>query len=91
MYTRFYEDAVSLTELKAHPERVIKRTTEAGRPVPLTRRGRRVAVIQSFAAYESAAEERAFMCAVVAALADLEGDREVSWCAARARLRLEGV
>ena len=44
----------------------------------LTSRGRGIAVVQSVSDYEEAEEERAFMRAVVAGLADLEAGREVS-------------
>jgi prevent-host-death family protein len=57
---------------------VVTRAVEADRPVLLTGRGRGVAVIQSMSDYEQAAEERAFMRAVVAGLADLDAGREVS-------------
>lgn len=89
MDTRFSEDVVPLTDLKANPGRIVKHAAEVRRPVLLTRRGRGVAVVQSVAEYESAAEERAFMRAVVAGLADIEAGREVSWREARKRLGLE--
>ena len=87
--TRFTEDVVPLTDLKTNPGRIVRHAAEAGRPVLLTRRGRGVAVVQSVAEYESAAEERAFMRAVMAGLADIEAGREVSWSEARMRLGLE--
>lgn len=59
------------------------------RPVLLTSRGRGVAVVQSVSDYETAEEERSFMRAVVAGLADLESGREVSLVDAKARLGLE--
>jgi PHD/YefM family antitoxin component YafN of YafNO toxin-antitoxin module len=62
MGVKFSEDVVPLTD----------------RPVVLTSRGRGVAAIQSVSDYEQAAEERAFMRAVVAGLADLDAGREVS-------------
>jgi prevent-host-death family protein len=86
---KFSEDLVPLTELKVNPGRVVKHTTEAHRPVLLTSRGRGVAVVQSVADYENAEEERYFMRAVVAGLADLEAGREVSLDEARARLGLK--
>ena len=89
MDTRFSEDVVPLTDLKTNPGRIVRHAAEAGRPVLLTRRGRGVAVVQSVAEYESAAEERAFMRAVIAGLADIEADREVSWSEAKTRLGLE--
>ena len=89
MDTRFSEDVVPLTDLKANPGRIVRHVAEAGRPVLLTRRGRGVAVVQSVAEYESAEEERAFMRAVIAGLADIEAGREVSWSEAKTRLGLE--
>jgi hypothetical protein len=58
------------------------------RPVLLTSRGRGVAVMQSVSDYEQAAEECAFMRAVVAGLADLDAGREVSLSEAKARFGL---
>ena len=78
MGTKFSEDLVPLSDLKANPGRVVKHTTEAHRPVLLTSRGKGVAIVQSLADYEKAEEEREFMRAVVEGLADLEGGREVS-------------
>ena len=89
MATWFSEDVVRLTDPKATPERIVQHVAEAGRPVLLTRRGRGVAVVLSVAEYESAAEERAFMRAVIAGLADIEAGREVSQGEARTRLGLE--
>lgn len=89
MNTKFSEDVVPLTDLKKNPGRVVKHTAEAHRPVLLTSRGRGVAVVQSVADYEKAAEERVFMRAVVEGLADLEAGREVPLAEAKARLGLE--
>ncbi len=89
MSTKFSQDVVPLTDLKINPGRVVKQVAEAHRPVLLTSRGRGVAVVQSVSDYEEAVEERAFMRAVVAGLADLEADREVSLAEAKARLGLE--
>ena len=88
MSIKFSEDLVPLTDLKVNPGRVVKHATEAHRPVLLTSRGRGVAVVQSVVDYEKAEEERDFMRAVVAGLADLEAGREVSLEEARARLGL---
>ncbi len=88
MNTRFSEDVVPLTDLKVNPGRVVKHVSEARRPVLLTNRGRGVAVVQALNEYESAEDERAFMRAVVAGLADLEAGREVSLADAKARLGL---
>ena len=89
MSTKFSEDIIPLTDLKANPGRVVKQVTDAGRPVLLTSRGRGVAVVQSVTDYEQAQEERAFMRAVVAGLADLDAGRQVSLTDAKARLGLK--
>jgi prevent-host-death family protein len=89
MSIKFSEDLVPLTDLKANPGRVVKHAAEVHRPVLLTSRGRGVAVVQSVSDYEKAEEERDFMRAVVAGLADLEAGREVSLNEARARLGLK--
>ena len=68
--------------------RLIRRFAQARRPVLLTSRGRGVAVVQSVADYEQAEEERDFMQAVVAGLADLEVGQEITLADARARLGL---
>ena len=86
MSFKFSEDLIPLTDLKVNPGRVVKHTTEVYRPVLLTSRGRGVAVVQSVSDYEKAEEERDFMRAVVAGLADLEAGREVSLDDARVRL-----
>ena len=89
MAIKFSEDLVPLKDLKANPGRVVKHATEAHRPVLLTSRGRGVAVVQSVSDYEKAEEERGFMRAVVAGLADLEAGHEVSLDEARGRLGLK--
>jgi prevent-host-death family protein len=89
MTTKFSEDIIPLTDLKVNPGRVVKHATDAHRPVLLTSRGRGVAVVQSVTDYEVAEEERAFMRAVVAGLADLEAGRELSLAAAKTRLGLK--
>jgi len=89
MAIKFSEDLVPLKDLKANPGRVVKHATEAHRPVLLTSRGRGVAVVQSVSDYEKAEEERGFMRAVVAGLADLEAGQEVSLDEARVRLGLK--
>ena len=86
MSTKFSEDVIPLTDLKVNPGRVVKHATDAHRPVLLTSRGRGVAVVQSVTDFEVAEEERAFMRAVVAGLADLEAGRELSLADAKARL-----
>jgi len=89
MGTKFSEDVIPLTDLKLNPGRVVKHATDAHRPVLLTSRGRGVAVVQAVTDYEAAEEERAFMRAVVAGLADLEAGRELSLAEAKARLSLK--
>lgn len=89
MGTKFSEDVIPLTDLKANPGRVVKHAADAHRPVLLTSRGRAVAVVQSVNDYESAEEERLFMRAVVAGLADLEAGRELSLADAKTRLGLK--
>jgi prevent-host-death family protein len=87
--TKFSEDVVPLTDLKANPGRVVKHVSDVHRPVLLTSRGRGVAVVQSVTDYEQAEEERAFMRAVVEGLADLEAGQEVSLAVAKTRLGLK--
>jgi prevent-host-death family protein len=89
MSIKYSEDSFPLTDLKVSPERVVKHATETHRPVLLTSRGRGVAVVQSVVDYANAEEERAFLRAVVAGLADLEAGREVSLEEAKARLGLK--
>ncbi|MEA3276349.1 MAG: type II toxin-antitoxin system Phd/YefM family antitoxin, partial [Pseudomonadota bacterium] len=83
------EDLIPLTDLKVNPGRVVKHVTEVHRSVLLTSRGRGVAVVRSVSDYEKAEEERIFMRAVVAGLADLEAEHEVSLDEARVRLGLK--
>jgi len=86
---QFSEDLVPLSDLKVNPGRVVKHTSEVHRPVLVTNRGRGVAVVQSVDDYERAQEERDFMRAVVAGLADLGAGREVDFDEARERLGLK--
>ena len=88
MNVKFSEDVVPLTDLKVNPGRVVRQAAEAHRPVLLTSRGRGVAVVQSVADFERDADERDFMRAVVAGLADLEAGRELSLAEAKSRLGL---
>jgi prevent-host-death family protein len=89
MGTKFSEDVVPLADLKVNPGRVVKHAADTRRPVLLTSRGRGVAVVQSVIDFETSEDERAFMRAVVAGLADLESGRDVSLAAAKARLGLK--
>ena len=88
MSIKFSEDVVPLTDLKVNPGKVVRHAAETHRPVLLTSRGRGVAVVQSVTDYEAAEEEREFMRAVVAGLADLDAGRELSLDEAKARLGL---
>ena len=88
MVTKFSEDVVPLTDMKINPGRVVRHAAQANRPVLLTRRGRGVAVVQSVDYYEAAEDERAFMRAVIAGLADIEAGREVSLAEVKAKLGL---
>ena len=72
---RFSEDVVPLGDMKVNPGRVVRRIDETGRPVLLTSHGRGVAVVQALGEFEAAQEERDFMRAVVAGLADVEAGR----------------
>lgn len=85
---KFSEDVVPLADIKVNPGRVVRHATESHRPVLLTSRGRGVAVVQALADYEQAEEERAFMRAVVAGLADAEAGRVVSLAEAKVALKL---
>lgn len=87
--TKFSEDVVPLGDLKVNPGKVVRRTDETGRPILLTSHGRGVAVVQGLTEFESAQEERAFMRAVVAGLADLEEGRDVTLEEVRRRLGLD--
>ena len=89
MSAKFSEDVIPLADLKINPGRVVKHVSDAHRPVLITSRGRGVAVVQSVADFEQTEEDRAFMCAVVEGLADLEEGREVSLAEARKRLGLK--
>ena len=75
---KFSEDVVPLGDLKVNPGKVVRRVDETGRPVLLTSHGRGVAVVQGLSQYEAAEDERDFMRAVVAGLADIDADRVVA-------------
>ena len=49
---RISEDLRPLTDLKSHPNEIVKHAEESGRPVVLTRYGKGVAVVLSVTAYE---------------------------------------
>lgn len=88
MTIKFSEDVVPLTDLKVNPGKVVKHVAKVHRPTLLTSRGRGVAVVQSIDDFEAAAEERAFMRAVVAGLNELESGQETSLEEAKTRLGL---
>jgi len=75
---KFSEDVVPLGDMKVNPGRVVRRIDETGRPVLLTSHGRGVAVMQTLVEFEAVREERDFMRAVVAGLADVEAGRVMS-------------
>ncbi len=75
---KFSEDVVPLGDMKVNPGKVVRRIDETGRPVLLTSHGRGVAVVQALDDFEAAQEEREFMRAVVAGLADIEAGRVLS-------------
>lgn len=88
MIAKFSEDIIPVTDLKINPAKIIKQVQEFHRPVILTSRGRGVAVMQALRDYESGAEERAFMRAVVKGIVDLEEGRELSLEEAKKRLNI---
>ncbi len=75
---KFSEDVVPLGDMKVNPGKVVRRVDETGRPVLLTSHGRGVAVVQGLDEFEAAQEERDFMRAVVAGLADIEAGRVIA-------------
>jgi prevent-host-death family protein len=75
---KFSEDVVPLGDLKVNPGKVVRHAGETGRPVLLTSHGRGVAVVQGLSEFESGQEEREFMRAIVAGLADVEAGRVIS-------------
>jgi prevent-host-death family protein len=86
---KFSEDIVPLGDMKVNPGKIVRRVDETGRPVLLTSHGRGVAVVQALSEYESAQEERAFMRAVVAGLADIDAGRVVPLAEVKRRLGLD--
>jgi prevent-host-death family protein len=86
---KFSQDVVPLGDLKVNPGKVVRHVDETGRPVLLTSHGRGVAVVQGLDEYEAAQEERDFMRAVVAGLADVDAGRVMSLDDAMRSLGLE--
>jgi len=88
MNTRFSEDIIPLSDLKANPGKVIRHVSESHRPVLLTSRGRGVAVVQDLRDYEKAEEECSFMRAVVKGMVELDQGRETPLAEVKKRLGL---
>ncbi len=88
MNTRFSEDIIPLSDLKANPGKVIRHVAEAHRPVLLTSRGRGVAVVQDLRDYEKVEEECSFMRAVVKGMVELDQGRETPLAEVKNRLGL---
>ena len=86
---KFSEDIVPISDLKVNPGKIVRQVSEGHRPVVLTSRGRGVAVVQSLQDYESAAEEKEFMRAVMQGMADLENGRQQSLAQVKKRLKLK--
>ncbi len=84
---RFSEDVVPLGDVKVNPGAVVRQTSESGRPVLLTSRGRGVAVVQSLTRYEEEQDERSFLRAVVEGLASAEEGRELTLSEVRAHFQ----
>lgn len=72
---KFSEDVVPLGDMKINLGKIVRRVEETGRPVLLTSHGRGIAVVLALHEYEAAQEERDFMRAVIAGLADVEAGR----------------
>ena len=86
---KFSQDVVPLGDLKVNPGKVMRQVDETGRPVLLTSHGRGVAVVQGLSEFEAAQEEREFMRAVVAGLADIDAGRVVPIAEVKRRLGLD--
>jgi prevent-host-death family protein len=85
---KFSQDVVPLGDLKVNPGKVVRQVDETGRPVLLTSHGRGVAVVQGLSDFEAAQEERDFMRAVVAGLADIDAGHVVPLAEVKRRLGL---
>ena len=85
---KFSQDVVPLGDMKVNPGKIVRRIDETGRPVLLTSHGRGVVVMQALSEYEDAQEEREFMRAVVAGLADIDAGRVVPLSEVKCRLGL---
>jgi prevent-host-death family protein len=85
---KFSQDVVPLGDLKVNPGKVVRQIEETGRPVLLTSHGRGVVVVQGLSEFEAAQEEREFMRAVVAGLADIDAGRVIPFAEVKRRLGL---
>lgn len=72
MQTKFSEDIIPLSDLKANPGKVVNHTKDTHRPVLLTSRGRGVAVVQGLEDYENGKEELAFVKAIAQGLMEIK-------------------
>jgi prevent-host-death family protein len=88
MNTKFSEDIIPLSDLKANPGKVIRHVSEAHRPVLLTSRGRGVAVVQDLRDFEKNEVECSFMRAVVKGMVELDQGHETSLAEVKKRLGL---
>jgi prevent-host-death family protein len=86
---KWKEQVVPLSDIKVNPGRVIKQASETHRPVLVTNQGCGIAVVQALNDYENTEEERAFMRAVIAGLADIEKGHEVTLAEAKKRLGIK--
>jgi prevent-host-death family protein len=88
MNPKFSEDIVPISDFKVNPGKLVKHVQELHRPIVVTSRGRGVAVFQDLHDFESNAEEREFMKAIVKGMVDLEEGRELSLSEVKKRLKL---
>ncbi len=89
MSTKFSEDIVPLTDLKANPGRIVNQVRDTHRPVLLTSRGRGVAVVQALDEYEKYEEERAFLKALARGMVDVREGRELPLSEVMEKLGIE--
>ena len=89
MVAKFPGHSAPLSEMKTDPGRIVRHVEKEHRPVLLTDRGRGVAVIQAVGDYEAVREERSFMRAAVAGLADLQAGRDASLAEVKAKFGLD--
>lgn len=89
MATKFSQDVVPLSDMKANPGRIVRNVNEGHRPTLLTSRGTGVAIVQALDDYEHKEEEIRFMRAVAQGLADLEAGHEVTLAEAKKKLGIK--